>query len=449
MQARFGRCGSLVAPRASRTAVSRRLPPVISLFFSRWGGSAFIIAAGLSLTGLGTLVTMALTARWLAPRQYQAFVTWWAVATYFGAAFGVFETYAARLVVKALSEDRSPRPVVAVIAGRAWLSVVALAAIVIVFNSWIAHTLFQGNVGATLLLPVFVAFAMLQCVQRGVSSGHRYFVMNATQFASDGVIRVVLVLVVHAVAGSSMAMFALATCLSAGASVLISFGVFPTSWTRPRLRGASVSWRPLLFLLLSMASIMLINNGAVVWLSATHSISAVTLGAFAGVMTLSQIPTQLSSAIASPTLSHLAQALDTGDHVRFRRLHRRVIGLTFWSGLAFVGAFTVLGQKVLTLYLGPRYAIDRTYMVLLAASSSVMLLAMVEQAVLNSRVQWRNVGASWTLAAVGFFVTLVLPVSTMVRAATAPLVSVSVAYAAMTILNARYTRDVATPYESS
>ncbi len=421
----------------------------MSHFSSRWGGSAFIIAAGLSLTGLGTLVTMALTARWLAPGQYQAFVTWWAVATYFGAAFGVFETYAARLVVRALSEKRSPGPVIAVIAGRAWLSVLLLTAIVVVFNSWIAHTLFQGSVSATLLLPVFIAIAMLQCVQRGISSGHRFFVMNAAQFASDGVIRVILVLVVHAMVGSSMPAFAVATCLSAGASVLISLRVFPPSWTRPRLRGAPVSWRPLLFLLLSMASVMLVNNGAVVWLSATHSISAVALGAFAGVMTLSQVPTQLSSAIASPTLSHLAQALDTGDHVRFRRLHRRVVGLTFWCGLAFVGAFTAVGQKVLALYLGPRYTIDRTYVVLLAASSSVMLLAMVEQAVLNSRIKWRGAGASWALAALGFFLTLALPVSTMVRAATAPLVSVTFAYAAMTILNARYTRAAATPLESS
>jgi O-antigen/teichoic acid export membrane protein len=416
---------------------------------TRWGGSAVIIAAGLSLTGLGTLVTMALTARWLVPGQYQAFITWWAVATYFGAGFGVFETYAARLVVKALSEGRSPRPVVAAIAGRAWMSVVLIAVIAVVFNSWIAHTLFQGSVTATLLLPVFVAFAMLQCIQRGIASGHRYFVMNATQFASDGVIRVALVVAVHALARPSMAIFASATCLSAACSVLISFAVFPSSWVRPRLRGSSVSWRPLLYLLLSMASIMLINNGAVVWLSATHSVPAIMLGAFAGVMTLSQIPTQLSSAIASPTLSHLAQALDTGDHVRFRQLHRRVVTLTFWFGLAFVGAFTALGHEVLALYLGPRYTMDRTYMLLLAASSSVMLLAMVEQAVLNSRIQWRKVGVSWTFAALGFFVTLALPVSTIVRAASAPLVSVSVAYVAMTILNARYTRTVSTPHALS
>ena len=112
-------------------------------------------------------------------------------------------------------------------------------------------------------------------------------------------------------------------------------------------------------------------------------------------------------------------------------------------------AFTLLGHEVLALYLGPPYTMDRTYMLLLAASSSVMLLAMVEQAVLNSRIQWRNVGVSWSFAALGFFVTLALPVSTIVRAATAPLVSVSVAYVAMTILNARYTRAAATPHATS
>jgi O-antigen/teichoic acid export membrane protein len=287
-----------------------------------------------------------------------------------------------------------------------------------------------------MLLPVFVAVAMHQCVQRGISTGHRFFVMNGLQFVTDGVMRVIFVLAVHAFVRSSIATFAAATCLSAACSVVVSYWVFPSARIRPRMRGAEVSWRPLGYLLLSIASIMLINNGAVVWLSATHSVAAVTLGAFAGVMALSQIPTQLSSAIAGPTLSHLAHALDRGETHVFHRLHRRVVTLTTWSGLLFVGLFALLGQELLTIYLGRRFTLDRSYMVLLAASSSVMLLAMVEQAVLNARSQWRGVGLSWSLATVAFFLVLVLPASTVFRASLDPLVAVLVALITMYAFNA-------------
>ena len=74
-------------------------------------------------------------------------------------------------------------------------------------------------------------------------------------------------------------------------------------------------------------------------------------------------------------------------------------------------------------------------MVLLAASSAVMLLAMVEQAVLNSRSRWRIVALTWALATAGFIVTISLPVSTVLRASLAPLVSVVIAFVGMTVLN--------------
>jgi O-antigen/teichoic acid export membrane protein len=417
---------------------ARRFPFTIT---NQFGGSALVIAVGLSTTGLGTLLTMALTARWLAPRQYQGFVTWWAVATFFGAGFGVFETYISRLVVRALAQGRSPRPVIAVIAARAWMSVLLIAIASVALHSWLADSLFQGSLGAATLLPVFVAMAMLQCVQRGIATGHRYFIMSAAQFATDGVLRVVMVVAARAMFHPSIESFAAATCLSAACSVVVSFAMFPAARVRPRMRGFQVSWRPLGYLLVSMASVMLVNNGAVVWLSATHSVTAVTLGAFAGVMALSQIPTQLSSAVASPTLSHLAHALDTGNFVLFRRLHRRIIVVTFWLGLIFVGVFGLLGHDVLAIYLGRRFTLGRTYMVLLAGGSAVMLLAMVEQAVLNSRSKWRNVALTWTLATLGFFAALSLPVSTVLRASLAPLVSVTIAFLGMVVLNNRSVDD--------
>ncbi len=377
---------------------------------------------------------MALTARSLEPAQYQTFVTWWAVATFFGAAFSVFEAYLSRLVVKELAQRLSPKGVIAIISGRAWLAALALSCLILVLAPWVEKHLFHGNIAVTLLLPVFIVLAMLQCVQRGVATGHRRFIMNASQLAVDGTLRATFVGVVILSGTSSTAMFAGATCLSAASSVVVANRVFPASWTRPTLRGVGVPWRPLGFLLIGALSVMLINNGAIVWLSATHSVPAVTLGAFAGIMTLSQVPTQLSSAVGSPVLSHFAYAVDVGRVAEFHRLHRRIVVAITSFGAAFTALFALLGPEVLAIYLGSRYKLSRADMALLAVASSLMLLTLVEQAVLGARRKWGAVGAMWSIGTVAFVVTLSLPVSTLIRAVIVPGVSVASAFVGMLIV---------------
>ena len=401
---------------------------------SRVGGGALVVGVGLSITGIGTLLSMAFTARSLDPVQYQAFVTWWALATFFGAAFTVFEIYLSRLVVKVLSDGLNPKDVIAVISGRAWLAAIGLSCLILLLAPRIERGLFHGNVAATWLLPVFIFLAMLQCVQRGAATGYRRFGMNAGQFMTDGILRATFVTVVILSGTSSMAMFAAATCLSAACSFVVANRIFPNSWTWPTLRRSHVPWRPLWFLLIGVLSIVLINNGAVIWLSASHSVPAATLGAFAGVMTLSQIPTQLSSAVASPALSHLAYAVDVGRVDEFHRLRRRVALVTTLFGAAFTALFVLLGPEILQIYLGSRFKLARVDMAPLAAASSLMLLTLVEQSVLGARRRWGTVGLMWSVGAVAFAVTLLLPVSTLLRAVLVPGVSVAFAFAGMLIV---------------
>jgi O-antigen/teichoic acid export membrane protein len=179
---------------------------------------------------------------------------------------------------------------------------------------------------------------------------------------------------------------------------------------------------------------VLIYNGSVPWLSATHSVSAVTLGAFAGAMTLSRLPTQLGSAAFGPVLSYLSHAVDTGDRHSFRRTRRSAEAICLGGGIIFVLAFTLLGRWVLSIYLGPAYKIPMEKMGLLAAASAVMLLAILQQAGLAAHRKWSSVGVSWMLSTSAFIVVLFLPLSTLERAALAPLAAVTAAYLAMALL---------------
>ena len=404
------------------------------------GHGTLLVGAGLSVTGAGTLFMMATTARWLVATQYQSFVTWWAVATFLGAGFFVFETYVSRLVVSEVADGRDPRRVLAVMAGRAWMTVVVISVAILASQAWIASTLFRGNVAAALLLIPFIVFAMLQSLQRGVATGQRMFLVNASQFATDGLGRMAFVTGAHLWAGSSVTHFALAACASAALSLVVAHRVFPHWLVPPVLRG-EVSWRPLGYLVLSLTCILLINNGAIIWLSATHSVSAVTLGAFAGAITLSQIPTQLSSSITSPALSHLSYALERGDRHGYLRLRRLIMTVTSLAGAAFVLVFGWYGHDLLSLYLGASFRLGRGFMFALALASALMLLALSEQATLGAHQKWYAAALPWTLGSLAFGLSLLAPYSTIVRATLATDVSVSVAWSGMFVANARFSRD--------
>ncbi len=95
-------------------------------------------------------------------------------------------------------------------------------------------------------------------------------------------------------------------CITAAAVSLLVAGRRVEGWLAPlRLRGREAAVKPLVLLLIGSIGPLLANNGSVPWLAATHSVDAYTLGAFAGAVTLSRIPTQFVSAVFSPLLAHL------------------------------------------------------------------------------------------------------------------------------------------------
>ena len=408
---------------------------------SRLFGGAMSVAVGLVLGGIGTLGMVAMAARSLAPTEYAAFVTWWATATLLATAFGVFEAYLTRLVITEIVNERRVASVVGVMVGRAWLAAGCLSLATLCGAPWLATSLFHRNLHAALLLPVFIMIAATQSLQRGAATGHRRFNAVGAQLATDGVLRVAFVAIAVLAGRPSVTVFALATCLSSASSLLVGNHLCPQWRARPRIRSADVAWRPVLLLLAGAISPVLIYNGSVPWLSATHSVSAVTLGAFAGVMTLSRLPTQLGSAAFGPVLSYLAHAVDTGDQQVFRRTRHVAEAICIVGGVIFVAAFTLLGRWFLSIYLGPLYKLPLDKMALLAAASALMLLAIVQQAALAAHHRWGAIGVSWMVSTVAFLVVLVLPTSTLERASLAPLAAVLAAYAAMVMLIRKFEKS--------
>ena len=396
-------------------------------------GSTLVVSVGLGVSGLATLTVLGITARALPADEYAGFAVWWTVATLASMAFGVFEVYLARLVVAARATGGDEKAVIGLLDGRALVVIAALA-----LGIWAAVPmglpgLFADDTAAALLLPLFAGLVATQALQRGVLTGRLDFRTIAVQLSTDGVLRVTFVLGVVAIGHDAVHWMALACCASAACSILVAGSRNRGWWSRPRVRGTEAAVNPLLLLLLSSIGPVLVNNGSVPWLAATDSQDAYTLGAFAGAVTLSRIPTQFISAIFSPLMAQLSRSAEAGDRQTFFHLQHTGSVAALGLGVLYTAAFTLLGPIVLTGYLGPDYELGAGYLFLLSAASSVMFVAAVQQAQLTALDRWRRIAGAWVGGTLAFVVTLALPLDPLWRAAGAPLVAAAVAYVGLVL----------------
>jgi O-antigen/teichoic acid export membrane protein len=400
-------------------------------------GGALVMTIGLGVAGVGTIGMIAIAARALPSEQYAAFAVWWTVATLLANVFGVFEAYLTRLVTTDSARSRDARPVTALLTGRAVVAWLLLTAVLLAFAPLIASELFADTLAAALLLPVFLLLTGGQSIQRGYANGHRNFVATASQLSSDGLLRVGFVAALAALGQASLTAFALGTCAAAACGLLVGSRLAPGWLTWPRLRGPGVATSPIIYLLIGSTGPLLANNGSVPWLASISSVDARTVGAFAAAVTLSRIPTQFVTAIFAPLLSHLGHAVEVGDRSTFQHLRRNAEVGALVAGLLYIVAFGALGPWVLSVYVGPQYQLDTAYLVVLAAASSGMFVAVVQQACLAAVDRWPRIAVSWVIGTVAFLLTLALPITPLWRATLAPLSGVLAALVSLTVLGFR------------
>ena len=97
----------------------------------------------------------------------------------------------------------------------------------------------------------------------------------------------------------------------------------------------------------------------------------------------------------------------------------------------------MLGPWVLSVFVGPKYELGTAYLVVLAAASSGMFVAVVQQACLAAVDRWPRIAVSWVIGTVAFVLTLTLPITPLWRATLAPLTGVLAALVALTVLGWR------------
>lgn len=397
-----------------------------------------VVAIGLTVTGLGTLAMLGVAARSMPSSEYADFVVWWTVATLLGTSFGAFEVYLARILIGDFARGRSPAGVTGVMAGRVAAMTGVITVGLLVAAPFLADRLFSGRTAPVALLALFMVLAAMQALQRGAATGRHDMVAIATQLSTDGVARAVVVGTLAAAGYGTVTVLAVGCCAAVGLSLLAATWRLGPWLARPTLRASDVPLRPVLLLLAGTAGPLLANNGSVPWLQATDAVSPHVLGAFAGALTLSRIPTQFVSAIMSPLLAHLSEAVEAGDEATFRKVLARTEVLTGALGIAYVVAFAALGQLALRLMLGPNYSLGVANLAVLAAASSGMFVGVVQQAALGATGRWDRIAWAWVAATATFGLVLVLPGDPLWRATAAPLVGVLTALVSMWVFGRRH-----------
>lgn len=390
-----------------------------------------VIAVGLGITGLCTLVMLALGARYMPGEAYADLVVWWTAATLLGLAFGVFEVYLARLVIAERSSGRPAAPVTGLMVGRALLLAAVVTTGILALAPVVAGRLFGGDLGPVLLLPVFMTLTAMQSLQRGVATGRHDMTAIAIQLTLDGIGRAVATALLLILGTDSVTALA-AGCCGAVAGSLLAGRLRLGPWmARPRLRGREVRITPVLLLLVGAVGPLLATNGPVPWLRSVDAVGPHVLGAFAGALTLSRIPTQFVSAAMGPLLAHLSDCVERNDPAGFRHVMRQAGGLAVALGAAFVVVFALLGQWMLQILLGPAFRLGTATLAVLAAASSVMFLTVVLQAALGAHGRWERVAQAWIAGAVAFCLVLLVPGDAVWRATLAPLAGVTAALVGM------------------
>jgi O-antigen/teichoic acid export membrane protein len=370
-----------------------------------------------------------LCARALDPGQLALFMTWWATVTLLVTAFGVFEVYLARAWMAARAAGGPTERVVAQLGGQLMLLVGAIAALAWVLAGPLADALFDGERWAVLMIPFYGATWAVLALQRGVATGQLRFAVVGGQLAAEGILRVVLVAVALTVTGPDASTVGLAVVL-AGLMAVALTGAALRGWLvrpAPLLRELPVV--PLLWLLLGAVGPVLVGNVGVPWLAWAMPDDPILLAAFAGAMTLSRVPTQFVSAVFSPMMAALAQAVDQDDSRRHDLVLSRALRLSLTLGGIFVAMCFLVGPLVLALYLGPSYQLPRWVLGLLGLASALVLLATIQQASLAAHLRWTSIAGAWALGTLVFGAVLVLPMDPVLRAAVAPVAAAATAVA--------------------
>jgi len=410
------------------------------------------VGGGLVVNGLTAYAFITLASRDLGAEAYSPVGLLWALSFLLGPGFfQPLEQETAR-VIAGQSDDRL-RSVVrpaAILGGSLALGLAMVAAL---SAPWMVDSLFAGH-GVLLvgLLLVLLGLGAGRLV-RGVLAGLGRFGGYARYFIGDGVGRLVLVGLLTLFVADEVAVYGLAVggapFLGVAAALVGQRRAVrrpsgpapedpPAIGRRAELGALAPALGALLVASVSTAVVLNVSPLAVELLAGPAEVDAA--GRFLNALLVARVPLCFFQAVQASLLPKLSALAADQQFDEFRRVLGRLLALVGALGLAAVVACALLGHRVVEIAFGAEFAVDRRDMVLLAASSAVLMVVLcLAQALIAHRCQGR-MALAWLVGLVAFPLVLALGDDLFLREELALLATVATTMVVMVVLLARRSR---------
>ena len=416
------------------------------------------VGGGLVVNGLAAYTFIALASRDLGAEAYTPVGLLWALSFLLGPGFfQPLEQETARVIAgRSANGLRSVVRPAAILGGSLAL---ALAVVAVVAAPWIVDSLFAGHgILFVALLLVLVGLGTGHLV-RGVLAGLGRFGGYARYFIGDGVGRLLLVGIGSLVLTDDVAVYGLAVggapflgvaaaltgrrsgataggpevSQSATATAPVPDAV--VSGRRAELAALAPAMGFLLVASVSTAIVLNVSPLAVELLAGPDQ--GDEAGRFLNALLVARVPLFFFQAVQASLLPKLSSLAADGRLVEFRHVLARLLALVGALGAAAIVACALVGHLVVEMAFGAGFAVGRRDMVLLAASSAVLMIVLaLAQALIAQRCQGR-MALAWFAGLCAFPVVLAFGGDLFLRVELALLATVVTAMVAMAVLLAR------------
>ncbi|MEJ2578055.1 MAG: hypothetical protein P8Z68_03045 [Kineosporiaceae bacterium] len=374
------------------------------------------IRTGLLIQGVASYGFLTVAARGVSEAAFSVVAALWSAV--FALANGLFsplEQETTRAVAERVARGERVGPVLSRIATLGAAMVVLLAAAVLAGRDELADRVFSGETGMVTALLAGVAVAAAVFVIRGLLAGTRRYLTYAGQLAGDGLLRLA--------AAGLLVWFGAATAVRLGvlvaAAALSTLALTLVALPRPGGRARPGSWREVTanlgWLILAAFGSYGVSNAGPVVLQLLGGDDPGLAGRFLAAFIIVRIPLFFTSALQASLLPRLVTAVQEADPAAFGAALRRMVRVVAGLGILALPALAVAGPAAVGLLFGSRYTASRVDMVLLGASSVLVVLATLLQSAVLAFDGHRVVGVAWAAGAAVFAASCLLPVAPVLR----------------------------------
>ena len=431
-------------------------------FLERLPPGTFLVSGGLLLNGLAAYTFLAVAARNLGPEAYTPVGMLWALSFMLGPGFfQPLEQETARTIASRVGYGVVP--VVRSAAAIGGLVALGLAVVAAVAGPWMVGGLFDGESWLLVGLLLVVVGLGSAHLAKGVLAGLGRFGGYSRYFIGDGLGRLLLVGVGSLVLTNEVAVYGLAVGGAPFLGVAAALTGRRSPPGRPEAMRGTVAADTVALGTVSTGSVVLGRRGelgalapAMGFLLVASVSTAIVLnvsplavellagpsereeaGRFLNALLIARVPLFFFQAVQASLLPKLSSLAADGHLDEFRRVLGRLLSLVGALGAMAIAACALVGHLVVEMAFGAEFAVGRRDMVLLAASSAVLMIVLsLAQALIAQRCQGR-MALAWLAGLCAFPVVLAFGGDLFLRVELALLATVVTAMVAMAVLLGR------------